>query len=279
MLSVIVYALLLTHASDPITLTRPLKVGDSEAYTVKMVNKQIISMPNGMGDQDMDMVNEMLLEFKTTAVDEKSGTADVKFKTTVTKMEMSGPMGGNSAPTTPAVEISAKVDRLNRLTYDMGAAMSKAGLAMTNGSTGGTSTMGLFIELPDHAVSVGDSWDVKIPKNMMMGDADQIMKAKLVAINPTPTGDVAVIHLSGTLKLQVDMSKFAGEGAPAQMASMKMKLNGTMSLDGEGNLDVKTGRTLNMKSSIKSDITMNIEQLGQPLHMTGDMVVTSALKS
>lgn len=262
-------------AHQGILIRRKLEENTTDKYKIETKLKQTISMPNGMGDQDMDINSVSSYAVKVGKVDAATGVADVEVTTKVEKMDMTGPMAAmaDNEDIKKPFTLKGKMDVRNRITMeaakssDMMAAMMMGSQSSSNNST--------FIELPEKAVSVGDSWEVIVPKGPLTGKEDQKLTAKLVGEKDVDGVSVWVVSLTGLIKTDADLSKLADQAGGAA-AGQKMTIKGTVDLTAEGLVDKGNGRTIKMTSKAKMKQTVELVDMGMSVDTKGtvDSVVT-----
>lgn len=261
---------------DGVVLRLVLKENTTDNYKVESKATQVINLPNGMGEQEMTILTTSSYKVTTGKVDAEKGVADVTVETSVDKIDADGPMGEMMAQNKPKpMTLKGTLNNLGKLTLDT-SKLSMSDLQFGGGSqqSGG----GVYVEFPDKAIKVGDSWDYKIPKSPITGSEDQKMTLKLVGEKKVGDKDVWVISTTGTMKLDIDSSKLPKGDADAgnPMAGQDMKIKGTIDVVGESLVEKATGRTLKSEAKLKSKNT--IEVMGMNIDSTGTTIVTSTLQ-
>jgi hypothetical protein len=266
-------------AQDSILIKRVLKANDKDVYKVSTTVKQNITLPNGMGEQEIAIVTTMNSASTVKSVDEK-GVADIEVEVSNLDVKMEGPMAGmmgDQSSIPKGYKSSYKMDASGRI-FDVKSADKAAGgmmAAMMGSSSGNIQTT-----FPDKAVKVGDIWDVIVPKSPMMGDKDQILKSVLTGEKEVDGIACWVITTTGPLKMNVDLSK-AMEGQPdpsgGAMAGMKMTMEGTIDNVIETFIEKTTGRLISMVSKAKSKNKINMVDMGMALDVSGETITTMSL--
>ena len=261
-------------ATDGITLRKTLKTG-TESYHVQSKSKQTITVPGG-GDQELETTSTTSYSVKIGALVADGGSAPVDIVSKVEKFDIGGPMadmmGANKDQFMKSTTSSGTLDTKNRFTPDPKAKLDP--MAVLNGSTS-NSLLGLFLEFPDKAVNVGDTWDVVIKKSPVTGKQDQKLTAKLEAEKQVDGKDVYVVSISGTIKTDIDFAelvKASGQADLGPIGQMEMQIKGSIDFKGEANVDKTTGQTILMK--IKLDTKQEMQVQGQSIPSTGTSTVT-----
>lgn len=260
---------LATAGQDAHVLRRELKEGATDVYQVDSKVDQTVQLSQlGMGDQKMVITSGMKMALSTGKVDPDKHTADLKMVSSDFKFDMEGLAGMAGAPTPEMpkeVTVTGTIDHQNRIS-GMKAVGPGAGLmgASTSASSG---TM--FVSFPEHAVKVGDTWDVVIPKNPAMGNAETVLKATLKG--EAMDGDVPVwlISMQGTLILDMDMAEMMKDDPQAQgaLAMGNMKVSGKIDLQADAQTEKGSGRTRKMVVRMKGKQKMDMADMGLTLEM------------
>jgi hypothetical protein len=249
--------LLLIVPSPQQRLTRTLAEGATEKYKVDMTMNTLMDMPGGLGEQEMSMTSTAEYDLKFGKMNWQIPGMAVDATVTVTKMDAEGmlaaAMGGKDLP--KPVTMKAYMDLQGRLTLAKKAA--GPGFDMMS-SMGSMSFSSMFIQLPDKAVKVGDSWPIKVP-NTPGAKKDQSLTATL-----TGERDGAwVVKVAGKYDIEMKPQALpADPNKPNPMAGQKVGLKGTIEVDGEGLVEKTTGKTLEMKSKMKTDQTASLPDMG-----------------
>jgi len=253
-------------AQDGVVLRKTLKENDTESYKVESKVAQTINLPNGMGEQEMNIATTSTYKISTGKLDPAKGTVEVTVLTSVDKIDADGPMGDALASQKPKpTTMKGTLDAKGHLVLDM-AKMTMSQLQFGGGQSSGG---GIFAEFPEKAVNVGDTWDVIIPKSVATGSEDQKLTAKLVGEKKLGDKDVWVITTTGTMKMEIDSSKLpkGDEDASNPMAGQDMKIKGTIEVTTEALVEKSTGKTLRTESKLKSK--NNVEVMGMNIDSTG----------
>ena len=243
-------------AQDTITLKRELKTGAKDVYKVVAETKTLIDVPS-MGEQEMTMKSSMNYALTTGEVDGTSAKVALSISDIENKVE--GPMADmmQGMPEMPKeFKFNGKLDSQNRLSdMKLDGKMDMATMMMA--ST--TSTMNMFVEYPSGAVKIGDSWDVVIPKNPMLGNEDTKFKATLVGEKDGKW----VLKMNGELKIKLDMGELMkGQDPTGTGMEMQMVMTGTMKVDTDAIVDKVTGKTTEMTTALDSISVIDIVNMG-----------------
>ncbi|HMS56125.1 MAG TPA: hypothetical protein PKA27_12060 [Fimbriimonadaceae bacterium] len=257
-----------------------VKADSSDNYVVESTMKNTMNMPTG-GEQDMTIKSSMKYALKYGAAD-KDGKHGLDMTVTDIKMDMEGPMAemaGQMGEMPKEMKFDGKIDNRYRVTeLKQAGASQNPMLAMMGSSMNWTM---LFVELPEKEVSVGDSWDVTIPKNAMMGIPETTLKAKLVGEKDHNGTACWAINLTGKIPTKVDMAEMMkGQPDPTgQMANMEIFISGTMDMDTEALVAKTGGKAQLVTTKVKTKQTIEIKNVGMSMDMSGDMVMKMSLKN
>ena len=265
-------------ATDGITLRKSLKTG-SESYHIVSKSNQLISLPGGAGDQELNVVSKASYTVKTGAVGADGNSAAVDLVTKVESYDMTGPMAdmmqGNKEQFLKSTTISGTLDNLNRFTLDPKAKTDP--MSVLTGSMN-SNIVGVFVELPEKAINIGDGWDVIVKKGPIIGKQDQKLSAKLTGEATVDGKAVYVVAVTGSIKTDIDFAelvKSAGSADLGPVGQMDLQIKGTIEVKGEANIDKATGQTVSMKVKITTKQDMQVS--GQSIPSTGTSTVEITL--
>lgn len=273
-------AALAAASQDGLLLRRTLTEGATDTYTVQTVTKQVVQLPNGMGEQEMGSTVDATYKVKTGKVDAEKKSAAVELTYTIDKVDAEGALGamaGQGGPETgKPMSLTGSLDELGRLKMEApkGTSPALATLMSNSSSLGGNM---VSLELPEKAVKVGDTWEVIVPKSPFTGTKDQKLTAKLIGEKEVDGKAAYVISTEGTLEIDADLTKMA-EDAPPPMKGQKMFLKGKSELKTDGVVEKATGKTLRMTTKMKLKQTMEIPDMGMSIETTGTVATVSTLK-
>jgi len=252
-------------AQDGITLRKTLRQG-IESYHMESSLKQTVSLPGGAGDQEMGMTSVTAYTYKIGTVDATAGTAPVELSAKVEKFDVDGPlaeaMNSNKDKVLVTTKTNGKLDSRNRFTPDTGKKVDPMAVMLGSASS---SLVGPFIEFPEKAVKIGDSWDITIPKSPMTGKEDQKLTATLVSEKAVDGKSLYLVILKGTLKITINMAEIMKDNANADLQALganDMTISGTIDLNGEANLDKATCQTQSMNIKLLAKQEISVAALG-----------------
>jgi hypothetical protein len=263
-----------TQEGSPIR--RALKAGTVDTYKVTETVDQLVSSP--AGDTAMKIVSEKTYVLKTAAVDEAAGIAKIEATTTVDKMEAQGPASGMLGEKPGPATQTGKIDVRGRMTFDR--TPTSESLTSFLSGTASTAMAGMFIELPERSVKVGDSWDIVVPKSPLLFGNDQKLSAKLEGERTLEDGTAAwVVSVKGPLMLAIDSAAIPGaKPIETPVGPTTVTIQGKADLVGEGLVEKSTGRTLSMTSKGTSSSTINLVALGIEMKTKGTVDSKVTLK-
>jgi len=263
-------------AQDGIVLRRTLKENDTETYKIDSKASQTINLPNGMGEQEMNIATTSTYKLSTGKLDAAKGTLAITALSTIDKIDADGPMGDALASQKPKpVTTTGTLDARGHMVMD-DSKTTMGQLQMGSGSQ--SSAGGIFVEFPEKAIKVGDTWEVVVPKSPTTSPEDQKLTAKLVGEKKVGDKDVWIISTSGTFKLDIDSSKLAKdkEDASNPMAGQDMHIKGTIDMTGEILVEKSTGKTLRAEAKMKAK--NNVEVMGMNIDSTGTTTIVATLQ-
>lgn len=254
-------------SQEGVLLRRALKEGAKDVYLMTMKSKNAIS-GGPMGDMDFSVDGTMKMTYLFGKVDAEKKLADI----TLTVSDINMKLGGGSAPMAEGmmgqmpkeIKVEGKMDEFGNIKESKMSGQSMQMQMMTSGGFSGTG-----IIFPEKAVKVGDSWDMKLPKNPMFGNKEQTIPAKIVG--EKDIDGVACYELSydGSIPVDMDLSKIAEEsGAPG---GMEMTMKGTAKIKGTAQVDKVTGRLVMSDTTMNSKMKLDISAAGMTLDMNGDV--------
>ncbi|MFN8138617.1 MAG: hypothetical protein U0R49_02345 [Fimbriimonadales bacterium] len=260
-----------------VLIRRELKENTSDAY--KMVIKTNQTIDAGGMQMPIDVTATADLGLKTLKInaEKKEGELEIKMSNLKVDMgDMAGAGGGGDMMGELPKEIITKatIDERNRIKMEApktGEGNSNNMMQMMGMMSGmGDPTGTLGVEFPEKAIKVGDSWEVPVPKNPMLGDVTAKLNAKLVAEKELNGVKVYEILITGKIPVDVDTEKLAKANpqAAAQnpFGGMQMIMKGTVDTSTTMLVSKTTGVTLSVESTQKSNI--NVEMTAQGMTIT-----------
>jgi hypothetical protein len=241
---------------DAQPIQRVVTANTTETY--KSSSKVQQSLDSPFGNIPINISTDETLTLKIGAVD-AMGVGAVELTTTVDTLD-----GGDSQVTAgltkkkpdPMTQ-TGTINKLGHLSLKAPQTTDKMA-EIFSGITGGLQSS-LFIELPDHPVKVGDSWDIVIPKGEFTGPEDQKITAKLTGDKTVEGKDAWTVDVSGTVNIVFDSASLGppDPNATGMLAKFHILAKGTTVLKGTGLVEKSTGKTLSLDAT--SDLKTNIE--------------------
>lgn len=254
-------------AQDGLVLRRTLEEGKTETYVATADVKQSADLP-GMGDQDMSAKMEGTYLITPGKRADGADKTPIDLTYTITKMDSDGPMAAFMPQTPPgATKFKGTIDDRGRLVLE-----SSTSAAVSNPSTiAGMSMLGAttFIELPEKAVKVGDTWKIVVPKSSSIPE-DTTFTGTILAEKDIDGHAGLAVKIEGSAKMSLDLVKMmseAGGAAPAGIDSMVVA--GTMKIVSQGVIEKSTGKTLRMQSKVESDMKVEMPSRSISIPMKG----------
>lgn len=245
-----------SFAQDTVTIKRELKAGAKDIYKVVTETKTLMDIPS-MGEQEMIMKSTMNYALTTGEVKDDSAEVGLTISDIQAKIEGSMADMMQGMPEMPKeMKFKGTLDARNRLSnVKLDGKLDMMAMMMANT----TSTMNMFVEYPGGPVKIGDSWEVVVPKNPMLGNEDTKFKATLVGEKDGKWQ----IKMSGELKLKSDLSEMMkGQDPTGTGLDMQMVMTGTMKMESEALVNKTTGKTVEMTTALDSATTMDIVNMG-----------------
>lgn len=260
-------------AQDGVLLRRALVADATEVYTVETKAKQTVELPGGMGEQEIDLTTVGTYSVKTGKVDSEKGTAAVSITYTVDKLEAGGMLGAMMGAEKPQpMTFGGTVDARGK--FNVKAPQTAGGLASMLGVSSGAVGSNIAVELPEKAVKVGDAWTVEVAG--MPGQAPQKLNVKLTGEKTVDGVALWVVTTEG--KFNIDTKQTIPNEPPSPMAGQTAVIKGTIEVKGEGLIDKKSGKTVQLVSTSKSQQTTEIGDAGISVSIAGTTTTTSKLK-
>ncbi len=248
---------------DATRLRLSLVEGRKDVFTIKSEMKQTLDMA-GMGQQEMTITSGMKMAVETGKKGE-DGKASIEMAVSDFEMKLEGMPGAPDMPNPGNYVIKGKIDELGRIT-DTKIEGAEASMAqMMNASSQQTP---YFVVFPDKDVKVGDSWKIPIPKNDLAMTADSELTAKLLGEKTVKDVVVFEIQLMGDVLVDGDPSK-ANPDVP-----FAMKTKGKVSMDGLYWVEKSSGRTIGYQTKMRSDMTMELTDMGMTISTKGSGTMT-----
>jgi hypothetical protein len=242
------------------TLRLDLKPATTDKYKIELDSTQHVNFPGA--PPEIAVKGSMDFEMKTNAVD-KDGLAEIEMKTSNVKLDAGQAAGMINTDQLPKeITVKAKLDSRNHITESKTEGLTPQAQMMM--SMSGTSTSTMFVELPDKPVKVGDTWEIHLPKNPMMGDKEYPLIATLIGLEDYEGTPAYKVGITGKIEFDVDLGAVmkkmaeAGAGATGAPEGMDMKMKGSVDIGGTAFLARAGAKTLGytMKMGSKQVLTM-----------------------
>ena len=263
-------------AGQGVMLRRELKENATEVYSIKTEMKQSLTI-GAMGDQELAINSSMKLTLKTGKLDATTGEAGVESVITDIKTETDGvaAMMGDQAEVPKEIKSTGTLDARNRI--KLAAPKTQGLVEMMLGSSSPTSAL-MFIEFPEKAVNVGDTWTVTLPKSPAYGNKEQTLTAKLESEKEVDGTKVWVLSLAGKIKLDFDMTEMMKSMPNNPMAGQKATMKGDIDLTGEALVDKSNCKTIRCTTNSKTKNTVTLEDVGMTIDASGTAKTTLSLQ-
>jgi hypothetical protein len=273
-------AALALAAQDAIPIQRTLVENSVDTY--KSTSKVDQTLESNLGEFPITIATATTYSLKTGKVDQAMGTADVELTSTIDSID-----GGDSVLTSglsktkpqPIVQ-DGTIDKMGHLTLK---APDKADKMMTifTGVTGGLQAS-MFIELPNHPVKVGDSWDIVVPKGSFTGPTDQKVKVTLTGDKTVDGHSDWTVDVGGAVNIDFDSASLADTGpAPTTtLGKTHILAKGTTTVKGTGLIDKATGKTVQLDTTSQLKTLIELPDEGDMIiHGAGTLVTDLKLQS
>jgi hypothetical protein len=262
---------------DAISLKRAIQPNTKSTYTVTSTVKQGFEMPGGGGQQDMTIDTGFVYTLEYGDADAQTGKTKVTARTTEISMKMDGPMSGMMPQNEMPKELvqEGTVDSQNRIV--LGPIKNATPAVMMMSQSLGQGGMGLFHELPNNALKVGDTWEISLPASPMFGNKEQKMLGKLVEEKDWNGRRVVVFEVTGNLNLDMDMSEMMKDN-PNAPAGMKMQMKGSVATTTTSVVDKATGQFLSLESKYSGKQSIEMVDMGMSIPVTSEGITKVALK-
>lgn len=272
-------ALALVAAQDTVLLRRQLRQGAKDSYNLTMKTSMVMDTGGaGMGTLPIDFAftSKMDVSIERVSTDGKDANVTIKMSDVKYDLGQMGQMMGGQQPEMPQeMTMNGKLDVRNRLTgIRIPNAPGPAGMLSQQ-----MQNFPIFIEFPYDPVKVGDSWEVRLPATPMTGNKITRLKATLLGEKSAGEGTAWAIKLTGTMNINADLMEMMRQmgGEASGMPQMAMFMTGTMNVDGEALVEKETGRTIKFETTYKSDLTLDMPDMGMQMKQAGNTLVSVVL--
>lgn len=280
-IGIFAFALLGFQQGDGVLLRRALTENAEDKYTMEMKTSAKIDLSAmGMGEMPMTITMGMNLSMKTGKQDQETKKFALDATMSDLKLDM-GEMGAMMAGANPMdnmpkeMVVKGTIDERNKIVLSKTGipGMEMAGMMMGGGAD---PLSMLAIEFPEKAMRVGDTWEMTIPKNPMMGNKEIKSIAKLIGEKKVGEVDCYQIEVTFAAPIDADMAEImksmgsaAGGGADA-MAGMKILIKGKIESKSEVFVSKKDGKTVKMDTLMRSTQTIELPDMGQSINSSGE---------
>lgn len=259
---------------DKVLLRRELKEDSKDVYEFVMNGNQTVGSP--MGEMPITFTMTMNIAMNALKHDKEKKTLDLELVMSDMKFEMPGMEGMIPTDQLPREsKMRSQLDERNRMknTTMQGMPMQMQMMMGSNPMSGF-----MFIEFPEEAVGIGDTWDMVIPRGMGIAN-DVKLKAKLEGERKVGDKEVYVISLNGTIPINMDMAEMMRGNEQMQMfGDFKMIITGNMVMRSESLVEKESGRTLELSSLVQTNQKLDMPDFGQTVDITGTMSMKYKLK-
>lgn len=224
-----------------------LKEG-TDTYASESKDEQSIEIPN-VGTQSTTVTKHSTYELKYAGVDTAKDTANLTLTRTVDKVEATGDGAEQetSLKRKPFV-LTGTVNSLGSTKFDL----TKLNMTQALEVSGGSPAEGLIMQMPEKAVKVGDTWDVKIAKGATSYPEDQALKATLTGEKDLDGAKVWVITVVGKAKVDMNTAQFPDDpDATGAGANLKLHLTGAADVNSTVFVDKASGKVLRSEEKVK----------------------------
>jgi hypothetical protein len=155
------------------------------------------------------------------------------------------------------------IDKYGHLVLKAAASSGNSSAAILLGATD-VMQGSMLVELPDHPVKIGDSWDIVVPKGAM-SDSDQKITVKLSGEDKVDGHDVWKVDLSGTININFDSASLNSDAPPNPnntLANLHIIGKGSTTVAGAGTIDKATGKTLTIDSTGTVKLSLELPEAG-----------------
>lgn len=262
---------LVASAADTFTIRRVFVKGETDTYDMASNSDNTIDLSAfGQGSMPMKMEMSGKVGYTTKSIDEK-GVATVEIKFSKMEMTMDGPMPGGDMP--KEYSMTAKVDSQNRYKD-----VKVEGLPVMMRMTSEQSIKSMFagFEFPEGAVKVGDTWEIKIPKDGKTFSKDQVAKAKLAGSKVVDGKTILDIEVEGDLEIEIDASKLGDGGNAPEGMPANMMVKGKVRNKSVVRVDAATGKMVYMEADSNSDMAVEMDMGKIPMSGTTKVIIKKA---
>ncbi len=257
-------------------LRRDLKEDSTEVYKLK-TDIAIKANSSAFGDGDLSVNMTTTMTLKSGKLDGASNQLGVDATISDIQSRVDGSIAQYVSPMfdnlPKEIKFNGKLDGRNRITVT-DAKTPDSMLTMLTGTS--PSSAIAFVEFPEKAVNVGDSWTIPAPKVPIIAKG-QTLTAKLVGEKDLDGSKVWQIAISGKLTIDANSAEIT-KGAPAGGdPPPNMTLKGTADFVGEALVDKTSGKTLQYTSTTTQKTKMDLPDMSMTVDNSGTIKTTMTL--
>ncbi len=248
---------------DASRLRLSLAESRKDVFAIKSEMKQTLDMA-GMGQQEMAINTSMKMAVETGKKGD-DGKAPIAMSVSDFQMKLEGMPGAPDMPNPGNYVIRGKIDERGQIT-DTKIEGAEASMAqMMNASSQQTP---YFVVFPEKEVKVGDTWTIPVPKNELAMTAESQLTAKLLGEKTVKDVAVFEVQITGDVLVDGDPSK-SNPDVP-----FAMKTKGKVSMDGLYWVEKASGRTIGYQTKMRSDMSMELTDMGMTISTKGSGTMT-----
>lgn len=257
-------------AQDGIKLRRVFTAGTEDSYAFQFNSTNSMETPQGNMDIKLKGTSTFVVKYKEI----KDAKADIDLITRDMKMESEGGPDMGAAQNLPKeITVQAKLDDRNRLSDVKSGAGVNPMIQMMLSSLATTSG-GYFIEFPEGALKIGDTWEIAVPKMTEKSPVNGKMTAKLLA----DKGETYEVEVTGDVPMKMDMAELMKDDPNAAAGGMEMVMTGTMKTSYKAIVQKSTGKALSIDGKVNSDLKLDITNMGISMPGKGTLDFSAKLK-
>ncbi len=248
---------LMAQAQETYEIRKALVEGEKAQYKSEtIVDMTMDASAMGGGSMAFTFKSGMTLNFVFGKVDKEKGAADFTCKVTDNFFNMEPDMSQGMMEVPKEFSFGGKMDSLFAMSDIKVEGLDGMGKQMMSATLSSLSSMVVF---PKNKVKVGDTW--KMPETMSTEFAEMTndVTMKLEAVEKHMGADAFKVSIRGKVK---STSSSSSEG-------MNMKMVNDSDTDGTMFIDKATGRILSYTASGKTNMTMEMTDMGMTIPMTG----------
>ncbi len=250
------------------TLRRTYTEGAKDIYKIASSTDSVVDASAfGGGNQNMKTTSSMTLAFNYVKVDKEKANADVTIDVSDVEFdmdsEMGKPPGMGDAPKT--FKVTGKMNafgafsdiKIEGLDPQIMQFMSSAVSAFSNS-----------VIFPEKAVAIGDTWEIKAPKNKVFGDTESKLTAKLLSLKDADGVKCYEIKVTGPVEMKMDPSEMAKDSGK-EPTGMRMVITGHFDVDSVVLIEKDSGRLHQVDTQAKSDMKVELADMGASIPIKG----------